>query len=270
MPAARRPSIPFALIATLAVAAQAWGLAITRGPIIENPDALTSTITIAWWTDVAGDSTVEYGTTPALGFSATVPQTGTCEIGTAGTCHAVSLSGLFPGTRYYYRLKTNGTIVQSTGASGPYFTTWKDPTDSSDLFFTVIGDWGQQSSAEQLLANLQDAADPPMIVTVGDNVYTNGTQSDWDANLPDYQHVMQRATFMPALGNHDVNSVGASNWASSVQIKLFQLPRNGTEQERYYSFDDGDAHFIVLDANAPTNATQRAWLAADLAATTRR
>ena len=260
------------LAATLMMAARASAVTITRGPIIENPDAVTSMITIAWWTDTAGDSTVDYGVnSAALLFSNTVPQAGSCEIGAAGTCHIVTLSGLLPGTRYYYRLKVGGVIVQNTGSSGPYFTTLKDPTDTTDLFFTIIGDWGQASGHEQSVSNLQDAADPQMIVTVGDNAYQNGAQSDWDNNaLAYYVNPMKRVTFFPTLGNHDLNSVGASSWASSVEIKMFALPRNGTEQERYYSFDDGDAHFIVLDANAPTNATQRAWLASDLATTTRK
>jgi len=34
-------------------------LSITRGPLIQNPDASTGTMTIEWWTDTAGDSTVE-------------------------------------------------------------------------------------------------------------------------------------------------------------------------------------------------------------------
>src|SRR5207244_12874877 len=77
------------LASALVVSGRASAVTITRGPIIENPDALTSTMTIAWWTDTAGDSTVEYGPTPALGFSRTVAQAGSCEIGSAGTCHIV-------------------------------------------------------------------------------------------------------------------------------------------------------------------------------------
>ena len=260
------------LLAVVALASPALAQTITRGPIIQNPDALLTTMTILWWTNVAGDSTVEYGTTPALGSSVTVAQAASCEIGAAGTCHAVPITGLQPGTRYFYRLLTNGVEVQAASAS-IYFTTLMDPSDPADLFFTVVGDWGQASSAETDVANLQDADDPPMIVTVGDNAYTNGTQSDWDNNaLAYYVNPMRRALFMPILGNHDVNSSGPANWFNSVEIKMFQLPRNAPpgQEERYFSFDDGDAHFIALDANSPGDPTQRAWLANDLATTTRR
>jgi len=259
------------LLAAAAAAAPARAVTITRGPFIQNPDGATSTMTVEWWTDTAGDGSVEYGPTPALGFTATVPQTGSCEVGSAGTCHVVPLGGLLPGTRYYYRLRTNGTVVQDTGPSGPYFTTLRTPLDPSDLFFTVVGDWGGATSQEQNVASLQDAADPQITVSVGDNAYEFGTQSEWDSNaLPYYQNNFRRIPFFPALGNHDLYSVGNPNWASSAEIKMFLLPRNGTQPERFYSFDHGDAHFTVLDSNSCCDATQLSWLANDLATTTRK
>jgi len=69
------------LLAAAAAAAPARAVTITRGPFIQNPDGATSTMTVEWWTDTAGDGSVEYGPTPALGFTATVPQTGSCEVG---------------------------------------------------------------------------------------------------------------------------------------------------------------------------------------------
>ncbi len=255
-----------------AVAEPAVAQTLTRGPLIQNPAALTTTMTIVWWTDVAGNSTVEYGTTTGLGSSVTVPQAASCEIGAAGTCHTVPLTGLLPGTRYYYRLLTNGTQVLAT----TYFQTFKTPSDTSELFFTVIGDWGQGSSAQGDIGNNMNADDPPLVLTVGDNAYTNGTQSDWDNNvfIPQWRNgILRRAVFMPTLGNHDLNSAGASNWANSVEIKMHALPRNAPagQEERYFSFDSGNAHFIVLDSNPPAiNATQTAWLQNDLATTTRK
>ncbi|MBI3782689.1 MAG: metallophosphoesterase [Deltaproteobacteria bacterium] len=273
------PAMAIGLAAVFASAA-AWGQSISRGPFIQNPDALNTTMTILWWTNVAGDSTVEYGTTTALGASTNVAQTVSCEIGNAGTCHSVALIGLSPGTRYFYQLKTNGVVVQAV-SSNVYFTTTKLPSDTANMFFTVVGDWGAcpngglfscgSSSAEQAVSNNQNVADPPLIVTVGDNTYPNGTLSDWDTDaLPFYVNPMKRALFMTALGNHDLNDVGNASWASSAEIKLFALPRNGTEQERYYSFDSGDVHFTVLDSDSCCQTTQTNWLDNDLATTTRK
>ena len=115
------------LLALVALASPALAQTITRGPIIQNPDALTTTMTILWWTNVAGDSTVEYGTTPALGSSVTVAQAASCEIGAAGTCHAVPLTGLLPGTRYFYRLLTNGVEVQAPRGRLLHDAAWTRP-----------------------------------------------------------------------------------------------------------------------------------------------
>ncbi len=246
---------------------------LTRGPLLQNPDNDPTSVTILWWTDVAGDSTVEYGTTTALGQTTTAAQATVCEVGSAGTCHSVRLTSLQPGTRYYYQLSTNGTILQPVSLD-TYFTTLQAASSSSDLFFTVVGDWGSGASAYYDVANNQNAADPPLIFTVGDNAYQNGTQSDWDNNaLPAYSVLLRRALFFPVLGNHDLNSVGASNWASSAQIRMLALPRNAPtgQEERYWAVESGNVLFLGLDSNSPAlNSTQRAWLEQQLATTTRK
>jgi hypothetical protein len=86
-----------------------------------------------------------------------------------------------------------------------YFNTLHDPSDPTDLFFTVIGDWGQGTTGEAQIAALNDAANTPMIITVGDNTYPNGTQSELDNNaMAYYQSPLQRAFYFPTLGNHDL------------------------------------------------------------------
>lgn len=245
------------VMAGVLAAAAAQAQTITRGPYIQNPQALPTSASFEWWTNVVGDSTVEYGTTPALGQTVTVAQTSSCDVGSAGTCHLVTLTGLTPGTLYYYRLKTNGVVVQNT----TYFNTLHAPSDPSDLFFTVIGDWGQGTSGEAQIAALQDAANTPMILTVGDNAYTNGTQSELDNNaMAYYQSPLQRAFYFPTLGNHDLNDVGNANWAQSAHIKTFVLPTNSPEPERYYWFEDGDALFVILDSDSCCSTTQTNWL----------
>lgn len=154
---------------------------------------------------------MECGTTTAHGQSVFVPTAGTCEVGNAGTCHSVRLNGLTPGTRYYYQLPSNGVVLQPVSLDTD-FTTLRAPGDAGEICFTVTGDWGSGATAYYAVANNQNAADPPLVFTVGDNAYRNGTQSDWDSNaLPAYSVLFWRAMFSPVLGNHDLNSVGARN-----------------------------------------------------------
>lgn len=209
---------------TLLAAAPAFAQTLTRGPLIQNPDRDATKATFVWWTNVAGNSTVEYGLTPALGQSVTIPQAGSCDVGSAGTWHTVTVSGLTPDTVYYYRLLTNGVQV----GSATYFTTLEAPGVDTDFFFTVIGDWGQGTTGEAQLAALQNAADPPIILTVGDNSYTFGSQSDLDSKaLAYYSAILPRTFFFPALGNHDVFLTGVSGYANSAYAKTFVLPAMG-------------------------------------------
>ena len=71
---------------------------------------------------------------------------------------------------------------------------------------------------------------------------------------------MPRAVFMPALGNHDLNAVGPANWINSVEIRMFELPENSPEPERYFSFEHGDALFVVYCAGPHCNGSTRAAL----------
>ena len=64
-------------------------------------------VTISWSTDVNSNTVVAYGTTAALGQIYTNTSAGY----TATTGHGAVLTGLMPGTKYYF-------VAQSTGASG--------------------------------------------------------------------------------------------------------------------------------------------------------
>ena len=53
---------------------------------------------------------------------------------------------------------------------------------------------------------------------------------------------------------------------------MFSLPQNGAIPERYYSFDEGPVHFIVLDTeyafqDTTRRAEQLAWIESDLSTT---
>jgi hypothetical protein len=73
------------------------------------------------------------------------------------------------------------------------------------------------------------------------------------------------------MGNHDVYEYNGS----TAFVNVFVNPANATnpaERELYYSFDYGNAHFVVLNnyyGLSSTTSAQYAWLQNDLATTTR-
>jgi calcineurin-like phosphoesterase family protein/purple acid phosphatase-like protein len=271
------------------------------GPQITFPDTDPTKATIQWWTDVPGDSSVEYGTTTALGLTATLSETASCEVGEAGRCHRVTLADLAPGTRYYYQLLSAGTVVQAVTDTTAFETLRSASDGTRALAFVVIGDWGSNTAASHAVASAIAALDPApqFMVTVGDNQYEQGAQAEWDTiALPLYASLWQRLPFWLTLGNHDVRCGGGTCtcdacmacWTATsgtcyddctctgpnAEYLTFAMPPGGSAErpETYYSWDSGDAHFVVLNSNAFRTGTddpaQLAWVDSDLAASPKR
>ena len=91
--------------------------AFATDPVI-YPVAASAGVTVAyvaWTTDIASNSRVDYGTTTAYGFSVTD--------GTSVTYHLLTLSGLAPGSTYHFR------VTSGASQSADYtFTTYANPT----------------------------------------------------------------------------------------------------------------------------------------------
>ena len=109
------------------------GLAITEVAV----SGITATsATISWTTDQAADSTLNYGTTSALGSQATDAS--------LVTSHSITLTGLSPCTTYHYQCESGN--ASSSGVSGDYvFVTSPAPTeiilDDGDAGTTPSGTW---------------------------------------------------------------------------------------------------------------------------------
>jgi hypothetical protein len=140
---------------------------------------------------------------------------------------------------------------------------------SASFRFAVIGDYGDDSTAEGDVAELVKSWAPDIIVTTGDNNYNDGAETTIDKNIGKYYHEFiypykgsfgdgaQVNRFFPSLGNHDWKTDGAQPY-----LDYFILPGN----ERYYDFTWGPVHFFVLDSdpNEPhgneEDSAQAAWL----------
>jgi hypothetical protein len=166
----------------------------------------------------------------------------------------VEVKGLHPGEHYRYCVKlADGTRHEARFQAnlGP---------EVNHLRFGVMGDMGYGSPAQFAVAKQLAGWRPDLVLTVGDNVYMNATEEDFDEKFfKPYGAQMANTPFYPALGNHDLRTDNGAPY-----LKAFALPGN----ERYYAFDDGPARFWVLDSNQPLHpgSAQYEWLAADAAA----
>ncbi len=120
------------------------------------------------------------------------------------------------------------------------------------------------SSGDEATAALLDANPGGTVLTLGDNVYENGTVAEF-ANCYNPSWGRHKARTLPSPGNHDYNTPGAPGYFSYFGAAA------GPDTRGYRSFDIGAWHIVQLNSEQDfaANGAQLAWLQADLAANSR-
>lgn len=142
---------------------------------------------------------------------------------------------------------------KSSGISQPAITL---PLKPNSLRFAVIGDSGSGDTAEaqiaQQMASIRAQAKFDFVLTVGDNLYGGSSPSDYELRFskPFKPLLDQGVKFYAALGNHD----------NTNEISYAPFHMNGS---RYYTFQEQDAQFFVLDSNY-LDSPQIEWLKNEL------
>lgn len=283
----RHRSLPASFLsgfAALAVCAPVAGLAaeepkcapgpvrlrLLRGPYLQLPTA--TGITIRWRTSLPEVGQVTYGPTPD-NLSMTAREA------SATTEHSLTLAGLEPDTRYHYAISgADPTKRLAGGDPETYFVTSPRSGTARPTRLWIYGDGGYANTTlrEVRDAYLRAAADRPADrwFWLGDNAYYDGTDAEHQPIFDLHQDLLRRLPLWPVLGNHETYG----NPEHPAFEAIFDLPARGeaggipSGTERYYAFDHGDAHFVVLDsmtAARTPDGPMAAWLAADLAANTR-
>jgi len=234
----------------------AVALTFTRHPWLSLPT--TTSILVAWQTDLESSSLVLYGPDPVDDWSAASQASGAGDV----LDHAVPLEGLAPGTQYRYRVVSDTDTLDA----GSFRTA---PDGWEPFRFVVFGDLGTATAAQRQIASRVDTLDADLAILTGDIVYVNGEPWNFTPYYFDiYRSTLKRIPFYPVLGNHDTYY---DNGASFVNE--FHLPANfAAGPERSYSFEYGSAHFAAIEVtveNTAPSAAAMAWLDADLAATTK-
>jgi hypothetical protein len=218
---------------------------IARGPYLQWTSQ--SFIFIAWWTNIPAPSVVNYGV-------GSLSQQVSDPVSTRQ--HVMLVSGLTSGTTYQYQ------VVSGNAQSGMLsFTTAASP--GTTFSFAAVGDFGGGSSQETQIANNIAAGDTQFVLTLGDNVYPDSadpdfitTYFDFDERLyKPYRTVLGKQTMWLAGGNHEY-------YGDEAFWQNIWMPNN----ERWYSFDWGDAHILVLDTELPVTpgSPQHQFALADL------
>ncbi|MFD5142763.1 discoidin domain-containing protein [Streptomyces sp. NPDC058401] len=178
--------------------------------------------------------------------------------GLSGKGRYLRVYGTARGTAYGYSLYEVEVYGTPDGGTPP-------PTGA----FTVVaaGDIAAQCTAsDSSCAHPKTAAqaqkiNPKFYLTMGDNQYDDARISDYRAYYDTSWGAFKDKT-RPVPGNHETYDPAGSLAGYKAYFGAVAYPQG----KSYYSFDEGNWHFIALDSNSFDQKAQIDWLKADLAA----
>src|SRR5436309_594853 len=262
----------FALVLFLALCQSvlAATVSVTRGPYLQTGSP--TSVTVRWRTDTGTDSCVRYGTSSSSLTGQTCSSSSTTE-------HVVNLSSLSADTQYYYSIGTSAGPI--AGDSSYFFVTSPQTGTAKATRIWVLGDAGTKGSSQQSVRNAYysytGSRHTDLWLMLGDNAYSDGTDSDYQAAVFNmYPTMLRKSVLWPTFGNHDAHSADSSS-QSGPYYDIFTLPKSGeaggkaSGTEAYYSFNYANIHFVCLDSTDSDRSPSGAmltWLKADLSANT--
>jgi hypothetical protein len=253
------------LIILLLTAAELYSANVIRGPYLQLPTP--SSMVLRWRTDVSMTGRVRYGAAPGA-LSAFADE------GSSLTDHLLTLSALSADTLYYYSVGDSGAELSGNDAATSLKTAPTPGSSARPYRFWVLGDAGTGNANQMAVRDRYYALSASSGVAtdlwlqLGDNAYFSGTDAEYQTEqFVPYASFYRHVASMPCIGNHEATCVDYLN--------IFSLPSQGemggviSGTERYFSYDYGNVHFVVLDSHSSDRspaAPMLTWLKNDLSA----
>jgi len=158
--------------------------------------------------------------------------------------HEATLTGLTPKTKYEYRVgygndrRSDWYSLETAGAS------------VYDVLIYPDSQSGDYSGWEQLV---KDSAHrnprTALYISMGDLVDNGEQDYQWRTWLNSIRPLSANVPLAPTLGNHEMYTLDWKMREPRAYLNYFDVPPNGNEtfNRRYYSYDFGDVHYVVLD-----------------------
>jgi hypothetical protein len=195
-------------------------VSLTRGPYLQM--ATPASMVVKWRTNTATDSRVRYGLDPANLSSFKDNSTVTAE-------HEVALTGLLANMQYYYSVGSTTTVL--AGGTNHYFYTSPVSGSVQPTRIWVLGDSGTATSnaaaVRDAYLNLTGSQYTDLWLMLGDNAYSSGTDSEYQAAVFNmYSGMLRISPLWPTLGNHDGISADSAT-QTGPYYNIFKLPTQG-------------------------------------------
>lgn len=240
---------------------------LMRNPTLTDATPTSEAVNFAT-TDQSNVPVVTYGPSPSCNGSsanATLVAPFTVQSNTEYEWTA-QLTGLTADTTYCYHLTQGSSDLQNGAATT--FTTALTAGSTTPFSFGVIGDFGGGTTDETNVLSRVRASNASFVVSVGDNAYPDGTQSDYgdvtggnvfaNSDWP----VGQRQPWFLAQGNHgfdtslpylqnfpetSVTSQSSGRMQEDSYCCMSVMQQANTFASAWYAFNWGNARFYVLE-----------------------
>ena len=190
------------------------------------------------------------------------------------TAYDATLTDLEPNSAYCYEVIEDGEVLARGLSLG---TAWASEDDRT-VRIVAFGDSGDASDSQKGLRDQMLTRDYDVFLHLGDMAYGSGTFTEFEERVFDiYRDLLHEVPTYPTPGNHEYKTEVGQPYLDVYY--LWEQALRDADQERYYSFDYGDVHFVSLDSNGETLLPAAVdvndenpddmlnWLEADLAAT---
>ena len=245
---------------------------LRRAPYLQS--VMPDSVRVAWASETAGEGVLRVGPSADGPWSevAANAELFTTERTTEDveyTAYDAMADGLEPGIEYCYEVWLDGEAV----ATGLRFeTAW---VDDRAVRIVAFGDSGNASPDQMAVRDRMLERDFDIFLHLGDMAYGDGTFPEFKERVFDvYTDFLHETPTWPTMGNHEFNTDQGQPY-----LDLYYLPEvalDPSQNERYYSFDYGDVHFVSIDTNdlivlgavaqdPNSDTTMLDWLRQDLA-----
>ncbi|MDD5134038.1 MAG: metallophosphoesterase family protein, partial [Phycisphaerae bacterium] len=221
-----------------------------KSPYLLYP-GINTQMTVLWQVDATGICNIAWGTSTSYSSG----NVNTTEYGSDHQ-HKYNITGLTPGTKYYYRVTMGSTSRTGSFRAAP-------ASNATSVKFFMYGDTrtrgGSNSSvcAQMISSYSADSAYQTMVLHAGDWV-SGDNETAWNNEWYNWSNVIAATANMPFMG-----CAGNHEGVGTVFEKYHPFPFVAAH---YYSYDYGPVHIAVVDQYTAytVGSTQYNWLENDL------
>lgn len=193
----------------------------------------TNSIYVLVESDSTNPITAEYGLSADYGNKAATESIEPTAASPATYIHRIKLTGLQPDAKYHYR------VYQGVDYSIDY-TFWTAANPGTPFRFAWMADCRSGTGIHDRIAKQIENAHPRFSIYGGD-LCSNGAYHSFKNEFfrPNELALIAEVPFFNTVGNHE-------GWSQNTKA-FTQAPDSRSGNQRYYSFDYGDLHVLVLN-----------------------